>query len=371
MIRILHVLGGLHNGGMENMVMNYHRKFDRNKVTIDFLVFSVKSYFDDEAISLGSEIHYLMARRKKPLQHYKDVYDFFKNNKIYDIVHIHQGITSFSVLFACKIFNVKHIIVHSHGVDLKFRKKYKLLYNLFAIPVISKMADVFLACSDSAACELYSDKIIKNKDYHLMRNAIDTDKFAFNFMIRSLIRNELNLDNKFVLINIARFSYQKNHSFLIDIFNEVYKRNDSARLLLVGGPGEPGILEEIKSKVKKLGLNEVVIFMGIRSDAYKLLQASDVFVLPSLFEGLPVVGIEAQASGIKCFLSDSITVETKVTDLVDFISLGRNASFWAEEILKLVSGYKRNNVKQEIISAGYDINISSQWLENFYLNLSR
>ena len=224
-----------------------------------------------------------------------------------------------------------------------------------------------MCCSELAGRWLFGDKTYDSGQVYLLNNAINLDKFKYNEKLRKEKRKELGIsDDTLVIGHIGRFVAQKNHTFLIDIFNEVHKKNPNSLLLLVGqGP----LKEEIENKVKELKLNDSVRFLGQRNDANELYQAFDVFCLPSLYEGLPVVGVEAQASGLLCILSDAMTKETKVIESTKFNSLKNNSLNWADLILNSMKNYKRNDTSGEMTENKFNIEVEEKYLEKYYSNL--
>ena len=203
------------------------------------------------------------------------------------------------------------------------------------------------------------------EEFCIYNNAIDAKRFGYDINKRVQARKELKIsDDVFVIGHIGRFNTQKNHTFLIDIMSEINKKDPKAVLLLIG---EGDLEEHIKNKVDELGLENNVMFLGVRSDVDRLYQAMDVFVMPSLFEGLPVSGVEAQAAGLKCIFSDTITEQTMLTSNVEFISLDRGTAIWADEILKWYKGYDRRDQINIIERAGYDIKKQAKQLQNFYI----
>jgi glycosyltransferase involved in cell wall biosynthesis len=215
---------------------------------------------------------------------------------------------------------------------------------------------------------MFGEKCFAAGEVHVIPNAIDPGKYAFSIDDRQSVIKELELENKFVVGHVGRFAYQKNHLFLVDIFYEIYKQNSNAVLLLVGA----GKLEaSIRKKVDKLGLTQHVLFMGIRNDVPKLLQAMDVFIFPSTYEGLGVVLIEAQAAGLKCYASETgIPKEAKITNLLEFISLSSGAQVWAETVLSNKDTSSRRETKDEVIKAGFEINSASKNLLTLYQTLT-
>ena len=231
---------------------------------------------------------------------------------------------------------------------------------------IRYISDYFFACSEAAGKWLFGNKVCKSKNYFIMNNAINTKEFIYNESIRLKKRQEFNIQNKLVIGHIGKILSQKNHNFLIDIFKDLNSKNKNAVLMLVGD-GELKPL--IKRKVDSLGLNEYVIFTGVRSDIPMLLQAMDVFVFPSIHEGLPVTLVEAQASGLPCFISDNITTEVMITNSVKRISLKKSPEEWTKEIFSSLKRHQRRNMSSEIIRAGYDIESVIKWYQEFCLNL--
>lgn len=291
----------------------------------------------------------------------------------YDVVHIHSDVSYKLVLYAlaAKVGGAKKILIHSHssGVEGKHRR-IKLMLQHVAKWFIPYVADQFLACSQKAAGWMYPPCILKGTHFALITNGINVQKFTFNLDVRMEMRKKLGLENNFVIGHIGRFSYQKNHSFLIDIFKKVVENNSKAKLLLIGSyVGDPVYLNETKNKVKNLGLEGNVLFMGLRNDVPRLMQAMDCFLLPSRFEGLCFVGVESQAAGLPSFFSDTITKELKITNLAHFISLETLTEEWAERILK-ESQIPRQDMQKKIAAAGYDIKQEIGKLMEYYKNLN-
>jgi glycosyltransferase EpsF len=239
----------------------------------------------------------------------------------------------------------------------------------FLRPFSKKYATDYMCCSELAGRWLFGNKEYDKGNVYLLNNAIDLDKFKYDEKIRKEVRKELNIkDDTLVIGHIGRFVAQKNHTFLIDIFNEIHKNNNDSILLLAGqGPKE----NEIKEKVKTLNLEKNVVFLGQRNDANRLYQAFDVFLLPSLYEGLPVVGVEAQASGLLCILSESMTQETKVLDTTTFISLEESAKEWSTKLLDNYKNFKRRDTTKEITNNNVNIKQESIKLENKYVEFSK
>lgn len=367
LIRVLHVLAQRPSGGIGSFLYNMHSNIDTSKVQFDYLICdeNAQGEFDNRVKSLGGRVYVLSPLRNRKLFVYiYELCNFFKKYKEYNIVHGHLANAASIYFFIAKRYGINHRIIHSHNTKYS---DYKLnsIRNYFLQLPLKKVANRFFACSLKAADFLYGKKHVEQNKVEIIQNAIDAKRFRFDNCIRNNVKRELGLEDKFVLGHVGAFVPQKNHSFLIDIFNEVYKQNPNTVLLLIG----TGILEqEIKEKVKSLGLDDAVFFLGRRIDVNKLMQGFDIFLLPSLYEGLPLVGIEAQAAGLKCLISDTVTEEIKITDLVDFISLS-SLSEWTKTILKYENNYNRKDTYEEIVNAGYDVAHAAEKLQNFYLNL--
>lgn len=364
-IRIAHIIGKWLGGGVESVVMNYYRHIDRTKIQFDFLCDEDSTNIPYEEIEqLGGRV-ILIPPYQKVFKYQKELIRIFKENN-YKIVHSHINTLSVFPLRAAKKAGVKVRIAHSHSTTNKKEWKKNLLKQVLR-PFSKVYATDYMCCSELAGRWLFGDKAYDSGKVYLLNNAIDLDKFKYNEALRKEKRKELGIsDDTLVIGHIGRFVAQKNHDYLIDIFNEVLKKNNNSILLLVGqGP----LMEEIKNKVKELKLNDSVRFLGQRNDVNELYQAFDVFCLPSLYEGLPVVGVEAQASGLLCILSNAMTKETKVLDITKFMSLNNTPREWADSILDDVKRYKRIDTSKEMTSKNFNIKEEAKKLEKYYLNL--
>lgn len=361
-IRIAHIVGKWVGGGVEAVIMNYYRRIDRNKIQFDFLCDDDSTNIPYEEIEkLGGRV-ILVPPYQKVFKYHKELKRIFKENK-YKIVHSHINTLSVFPLFAAKCAGVKVRIAHSHSTTNKKEWKKNLL-KLALRPFSKVFATKYMCCSELAGRWLFGDKEYDKGNVYLLNNAIDLDKFKYDEKLRVKKRKELEIkEDTLVIGHIGRFVEQKNHRFLIDIFNELHKKNQNSILLLAGhGP----LQDEIKEKVHSFGLDESVEFLGQRNDANELYQAFDVFLLPSLYEGLPVVGVEAQASGNLCYLSDDMTKETKVLDSTVFMSLSNLAEEWAKSILEDAKKYKKHDTKKEVSNYGFNIIDEAKKLEKRY-----
>ena len=363
-IRVAQIMGKWLGGGVESVVMNYYRNIDRNKVQFDFICDEDSKYIPtDEIESLGGKV-ILIPPYQKPFKYHKELKKVLKEGN-YKIVHSHISTMSFFSLWAAKSAKVPVRIAHAHSTTNKQEKKKNLMKQVLR-PFSKVFATDYFCCSELAGRWLFGNKTYDDGKVYLLNNAIDVDKYKYDKKIRIDKRKELNLkDNDLVIGHIGRFVKQKNHDFLIDIFDEIHKQNKNTILLLAGdGP----LKEEIQNKVKKIGLEKNVQFLGQRNDANELYQAMDAFVLPSLYEGLPVVGVEAQAAGLPCFLSTDMTKETKVLDSTKFIELSKSPKEWADIIIKELKLFQRKDTSKEITDNNFNIKNESKKMLKTYIN---
>lgn len=361
-IRVAHIIGKWLGGGVEAVVMNYYRHIDHSKIQFDFICDEDSVNIPYEEIEkLGGKV-ILIPPYQKIFKYQKELRKVLKDGE-YKIVHSHINTLSVFPLYAAKRVGVPVRIAHSHSTTNKKEWKKNLLKQILR-PFSKKYATDYMCCSELAGRWLFGDKAYDEGKVYLLNNAIDLDKFKYDEKIRNNKRKELGINEDTLVIgHIGRFVAQKNHTFLIDIFNEIHKKNKDSLLMLVGqGP----LMNEIQAKVNNLGLKDSVIFLGQRSDVNELYQAMDVFILPSLYEGLPVVGVEAQASGNLCYLSTDMTKETKVLDSTKFMSLSNSAEEWANAILKDARNYKKHDTKEEVSKYGFNIEKEAEKLEKKY-----
>lgn len=363
-IKVLQMPVANASGGITNYVLQNFRFIDKSKFQFDFVTFSEKLDFEEEVKSYGGKVHYLKIRPEVDRDRF--IYDM---NKIfdegYDVVHLHTSYwKDFLVEEIAIERQISKIIVHSHStmvdiLDNKKREQTIELHNNQKKLFNKNLATDFIACSTEAANWLFGDNIPK-EDIKIFNNAIDIKKFAYNEKIRKEYRKELNLEGCFVLGNVGRFVYQKNHDFLIDIFYEVCKDIKNAKLILVGdGP----LKNEIYNKIKKYNILDRVLFLGRRDDINNIMQAMDIFLLPSRFEGLPLVLIEAQCNGLNCIASENISYESKITDIIDYLPI--NKEIWVDKILNS-KNYVRINNSNIINNKGYSLSEQIKLVEKIY-----
>lgn len=344
------------------MLMNYYRQVDRNKIQFDFMVHREdKGHYDDEILSLGGNIYPMPQIRPGNYKlYFKSLAEFFSVHPEYKVVHSHINENSSFVLRAAKRVGVPCRIAHSHLSDLGV--DFKLPFRLYARLSMRDNPNKYFACSKNAGQWLFGKEISASNKVTVLNNAVDVEGFKFDSEIRNRIRDELKAENKLVLGHVGRFNKQKNHDFLIDIFKEVHIKCPESMLILIGD----GYLKSaMEKKVEKLGLSSAVKFLGIRDDIQNLMHAMDLFLFPSLFEGLPVVLIEAQAAGLKCLVSDAITRESDVSERVQFMSLKQPPDVWASEVLS--STYEHEDTSEMLRANGYDTDSMTKWLTDYYL----
>ena len=359
MIRVLQVVTYMGRGGLEAMIMNYYRHIDREKIPFDFLVHrQERAAFDDEIEALGGKIYRLPRLVPWSSSYLTALNIFFDEYPNYKVIHIHQDCLSSVILKTAEQHNIPVRIAHSHCASQDKNLKYPI--KLWYKRSIPKHATNLFACGKDAG-----DWMFGGAPYEIVNNAIDTAAYAYNTETRLRIRTELDLGDKFVVGHVGRFSPQKNHMFLIEIFAALLKKEPNAVLLLVGG-GED--MPKMQVKVQKLEIAEHVRFLGVRSDVADLMQAMDVFVFPSLYEGLPVTMVEAQTSGLPCLISDKVPPECILTDgLVDAMPLSASPDEWAEKILEM-RNVPRIDHHAEIAAHGFDITTEAVKLQEFYIN---
>lgn len=359
-LRVLQVVTYMGRAGLETMLMNYYRHIDREKVQFDFLVHrDFKADYDNEILSLGGKIYHVPILNPFSEEYWRKESEFFQIHP-YKIVHSHLDCMSAYPLRNAKKAGVPIRIAHAHSKSQDKNLKYpiKLLSKRF----ISHYANHLFACGKEAGEWMFS-----GKSFEILNNAIDVSVYSYDENVRSELRKEFSIEDKFVIGHIGRFNPPKNHSFLLDVFAEYHKNHKESVLLLVGeGEG----MADIKEKVKKLNLQDTVIFTGIRTDVNRILQAMDVFVFPSIYEGFPVTMVEAQAAGLPCLMSNQVPVECMITDLVEVNSLSEPLEKWVENIEKLRM-LERKDRSKFVIEAGYDIKSNAERLQEFYISESK
>lgn len=363
-IRVLHVVTQMDRAGMESRVMDIYRNIDKSILQFDFLThYEGTGDYDEEIKRLGGRIYKVC--KNSPIKLYKNnkqIRKILHENPEYKIIHSHLNAFSTFPLLAGKMSNVQIRIAHSRTAGSV--KDWKLIFREVSKFFLKSQCTHMFACSKLAGNWLFGKSAMETSKVKIINNAIDAENYVYDEEIRKNIRSNLGLNNKFVIGHVGRFAKPKNHEFLIDIFFEITKLKNDAVLVLVG-VGE--LMGSIKNKVNSLGIGEKVMFLGKRDDVQNILQAIDIFVFPSIYEGLPGAVVEAQASGLKCIISDSISNEVAFTDLVNVISIDNPPIVWAQEIISN-SNYKRRNTYDEVRKNGFDVKTVADYLTEFYIS---
>lgn len=364
-IRVLCLFSVLSRGGAETMCMNLYRKIDKKKVQFDFVKnSSIVGAYEDEIKKLGGKI--FKAPKYKIYNHLDYIRwwkKHFKNHPEHKIIHGHY-FTIAPIVFKLAHKFERITVGHAHTSKPKY-KKFKLtnLLKELLVKKIEEHSDFCFACSKDSGEYFY-----KNKEFVILNNAIDSQKFEFDSDMRNKVRQELNLDEtNFVVGTVGSFTGVKNPMFTVEIIKHLAKETDKLQFVWVG---DGDLKNQVIEELDKSSLKDRVIFTGSRGDVHHLLQAMDVFILPSLFEGLPVVSIEAQSSGLPTLLSENVSREAAKTDLCEFLPIN-NPSDWAKKIFSYKDNFKRVSTKQKIIEAGYDIEATAEFIQSFYLNISK
>lgn len=361
MRKILQITSSLDRNGTETFIMNVYRHIDKSRFQFDFLLFTQSTDgFYAEAESLGAKIYRLPTRRNG-LAYYVNLFDFFKTHSAeYDCIHFCScSLTTIFPIICSWLFQVPIRIVHAHNSSWSGIHNYVFhQINRLIIPFI---ATDFLACSKKAAKWFYP--FMLRKKWSMIKNGIDVTKFAYDTEARDKVRKELGLENAFVIGNVGRFVKEKNHIFLLQLLQKTLLRVPTAKLVLVGD-GE--LYANVKEQAKKMKIDSNVLFLGRRCDVERVLQAFDCFVLPSLFEGLPFVLLEAQCSGLKVLVSDAVTIEAKVTDNIRFLNLNQDISVWVDDISQFTR-YARKDESENLAKEGYSINDTVMKMTEIYM----
>lgn len=361
MVRVLQVYPQMNNAGTEKVIINLYENIDTTKVQFDFLV-EKKGELDEIIRKMGGKIFYLYSENKK--QYYKDLLLFLKKHPEYKIVHTHTHARMGVVLKAARKCGIPCRVAHSHNARNDLPQLAALIKGLISIPM-ELDANYFFACSENAARWLFPHKI---KQCKILYNGIQLKKYLFNKETRQTVRGKLQLDeNEFVMIHVGRFARQKNHTYLVEILDAYNKKiGEKWKILLVG---EGPLQDEVKRQIDEKGLSEHVIFMNNRTDVNELLSAADMFVFPSLHEGLGIVVVEAQTNGLPCIVSDAVPQEADMNiGLVHTLSLRQTPEKWADFINgKRVDVSTRTNYKERIMTGKYNIETIGFEMQQFYI----
>lgn len=374
MVKVLQVHGGMERGGTESVIMNWYRNIDKNEVQFDFTTMQEhRCAYDDEIESMGGKIIYVPPRAKVGnLNHFKAIYKCIKENGPYDVVHSHMNYHGGLVALAAKLAGVKTIVCHAHNTEdvteqtLKRKTETAVLRNL-----MHRCSTNLLACGKEAGKFVFGE----NAKFKVINNAVDIEKFKpkdeeMNNEIKAL-KDKYDLNNKLILGHIGRFNIQKNHKFIVEILKDLKKKNDDFKFLFIGD-GE--LKEEILNSIKNEGLENNILYLGLQSNINIWLNIMDLLIFPSLFEGLPVVLVEAQSTGLPCIISNKISQDVDLgLKLVKFLSIDGSAEKWVNEIINntMTRETNKEKIKEQLKVKGYYLNDNIKMLMNIYTNKSK
>lgn len=374
MAEILEKLKYISEGGIEAFIFGMYDNISSGNLEICFYsdnAIESERYFKkikNEAIKLYPPKRNYSKISPRPFRMFLKWTDFItlvRKNK-FSVIHIHLT-RPYDILYAlaAKLGGAEKILCHSHASQRKDISIFENAFNPFLRLLAVSCTDKYAACSQAAADYMFPKKICKSHSWHLLKNGIDANAFVFDAAKRTAVRKQLKIDDKFVIGNVGRFALQKNHTFLLDVFLCLHQKCPNALLMLIGG----GELEDsIKRKAHELKLDEFILFLGA-APAEKYYHAMDCFAFPSLFEGLGIAAIEAQAAGLKTLCSDGVPQEAKITALAEHLSLKSGAEAWADKLLEYNNGYERRDMSMEIKASGYDVKSTAEELEKIYIDL--
>lgn len=366
-VRVLNLFTIMNRGGAETMVMNYYRKIDRTKIQFDFMVHrQERGAYDDEIEALGGRIFRMSPITPINLgKYHRELHKFFQNHPEYLILHSHMSELGYFAFKEAKKMGIPVRVCHAHNAPVFFsetiEEKIKRIPREILARLIRGISTDFFTCSQIAGEWLYGKKFCKEMIF--MRNAVDAAAFRYNKNLSERIKSRFGWQNHLVIGHVGRFNPQKNHAFLIDVFDAFSQKHPNAILVLIGS----GNLESaIKEKVLEKHLDGCVKFLGNRSDMVELYQAFDLFLFPSLYEGLPVSLVEAQAAGIPCVVSDRISTQTHIVDSYYSVSLDASLEEWNKVVERALKDGKQDTYLK-IKNRGFDIVENALWLCDYYL----
>lgn len=368
MIRVLHVIGAMDRGGAETIIMNLYRRMDRTKIQFDFMVHENRECdYDTEITGLGGKIYRVPRFNIANSFAYAHAFrSFFSSHTEHQIVHGHIGSSSAIYLSEAKRAN-RFTIAHSHNQNFPLSPT-ELAFRALTFPT-RYIADYLMACSASAGTDRFGRQFLRTAHSSILRNGIDLDSYKLNPTVRAATRESLGLGTSPTIIHVGRLAPQKNHAFLLDIFTEVRRQVPDSQLLCIGrGPLE----QDVRGQARSLGLDDAVNFLGVRDDVPELLSAADLFVLPSVREGLPLAAVEAQASGLPTILSTGVPEESVISSTAERMDLSAGPTAWAQRCIDLMLHEQpRHDHTVEVRQAGFDICEVAGWLTEFYASIAQ
>lgn len=361
-IKVLHVVHEMAVGGIQSFLMNLMRNIDRSYIQFDFLL-SVKSIgtYEKEIIELGGHIYRVTGRRESVIRNRKEVEQFFKEHNDYQCVHCHWSNLSYIEPIICaKKYGIPVRIIHSHSTNAPKNPIHRVLHEINRKRIANYATD-FFSCSDLAGKWLFGGT---NKDFVIVNNGIEVDKYTFAPSVRAEYRKKLGIEDSIVFGSVGRYCEAKNHEFLISLFSEIQKNNCRSVLLLVGVSPQQ---TEINEMICRNGIQDSVRILGTRSDISELLQCMDCFLMPSKWEGFPVSLLEAQAAGLPCYVSDTVTKQAQINNNVIYLKLSSGYTEWATQIINDFEKWQRIDDNRKIKIAGYDISDTINFLVQRYV----
>lgn len=365
-IRVLHVIGKMDRAGAETLILNIYRNIDRSKIQFDFVVHTNQiGDYDEEIKELGGKIYHAPNYKIYNKLEYKKFWNnFFNEHSEYKIIHGHIRSSASIYLKIAKKHGV-YTICHSHNTKGKgiMGKFHQIITRN-----IPKYTDYFFGCSNQAIIDGFGRKVYDKYNHQVLNNGIEAKEYVYDKKIDKKYRKQFNLENSFIVGHVGRFTAQKNHKYLIDVFKQIKEQEENSKLVLIGR-GE--LEQEVSEYINQKGLKEDVLLLGVRSDINKLLMMFDAFVFPSIFEGLGIALIEAEAAGLKCFVSENIQKEAVISNDVYRLQLSDSPKTWADTILREAKNYKKQNNLKLVEKNNYDIKKITKQIEKFYKDISK
>ena len=364
-IRVLQEDVILDSGGIEAFLMNVYRHIDRERLQFDFMVHRPdKGLYEDEITSYGGKIYRTPKFHPLKMHAFRtSIEDIIRSHPEYKVIHCHTELNLWPLRYAHRL-GVPVRIAHRHNAKTIVNLKY--FFFLYEQMFLKRHCTDMFMCSTPAGEWAYGKKAVQSGQVKMINNGIETDRFHFDEAVRAECRRELGLTDEIAVGHVGRFDVPKNHSYLIDIFKIMHEKDPKTVLLLVGAEQGP-IRNNMIKKVHDLGLDDCVKFLGVRTDVNRIYQAMDIFVFPSLWEGLPLTGVEAQTAGLPVLMSDVITDEAVLVPTVKKKALDDGAESWADAALELYAGHQRRDYAPEVKKAGFDIQTTADWLQEFYI----
>lgn len=364
-MKVLHIVGEINGGGVGSVVLNYMSHIDKKDMEVQILAFESSAkkeqLLQSEFEKNGCKVIYVKHRNQGYIKHFRQLKKLIRKEK-YDIIHCHFGIWSAPYLFIAMLTGVKVRIAHSHVTMTSYSTRKQAILKLF-YPLLQYAVTDKFACGRDAGRYLWGN----NSDFYIMKNAIETEKFKFDMETRKICRKKLGIGEDTIVIgHVGRFCHQKNQEFIVEIADKMTRSYHNLLFVLVGDGEKVDYINEI---IREKNLCDSFMLLGLRNDVNQLFQAFDVFILPSRYEGFPVVAVEAQTSGLHTILSDKITREVDLLSSTTYLGIEDGTDSWIHEIEKVIHKeveINRSTCAEIIKNAGYDITDESEQLKQYY-----